>query len=80
MGTFEFAISFVLASIVLYDARGVRLETGKQAVTISAIVNFLKEGTAIELPDMHLKELVGHTPFQVFVGSVLGILIGLLFG
>lgn len=43
VGSFEFAISFILAAVVLYDARGVRLETGKQAVTITAIIDhFLK--------------------------------------
>jgi len=80
-GSFEFAVSFVLAGVVLYDARGVRLETGKQAVTITAIIDhFLKEGTIIEMPEMELKELIGHTPFQVLIGSILGIGIGLWLG
>lgn len=80
-GSFEFAISFVLAAVVLYDARGVRLETGKQAVTITAIIDhFLKEGTIIELPEFELKELIGHTPFQVLIGGVMGIGIGLWLG
>ncbi len=80
-GSFEFAISFVLAAVVLYDARGVRLETGKQAVTITAIIDhFLKEGTIIELPELELKELIGHTPFQVLIGGVMGIGIGLWLG
>jgi len=77
-GSFEFAISFVLAAVVLYDARGVRLETGKQAVTITAIIDhFLKEGTIIELPNFELKELIGHTPFQVLIGGLMGIGIGI---
>ncbi len=80
-GSFEFAISFVLAAVVLYDARGVRLETGKQAITISAIIDhFLKEGTIIEMPEIELKELIGHTPFQVLIGSVMGIGIGFWLG
>jgi acid phosphatase family membrane protein YuiD len=80
-GSFEFAIAFVLAAIVLYDARGVRLETGKQAVTITAIIDhFLKEGTIIELPEFELKELIGHTPFQVLIGGIMGIGIGLWLG
>lgn len=80
-GSFEFAISFILAAVVLYDARGVRLETGKQAVTITAIIDhFLKEGTIIELPEFELKELIGHTPFQVLIGSLMGIGIGLWLG
>lgn len=80
-GSFEFAVSLVLAAVVLYDARGVRLETGKQAVTITAIIDhLLKEGTMIELPEFELKELIGHTPFQVFIGSLLGIGVGVWLG
>ncbi len=79
--SFEFAVSFVLAAVVLYDARGVRLETGKQAVTITAIIDhFIKEGTIIELPEFELKELIGHTPFQVLIGGIMGIGIGLWLG
>ena len=77
--SFEFTIALILAIVVIYDARGVRLETGKQAVTISAILDhFIQQGTILNLPKMELKELVGHTPFQVLVGSLLGILVGLL--
>ena len=81
LGSFEFAISFVLASVVLHDARGVRQEAGKQAVTITAIIDHLiKEGTIIELPEWELKELIGHTPLQVLIGSIMGIGIGLWLG
>ncbi len=79
--SFEFAISFVLTSVVLHDARGVRQEAGKQAVTITAIIDHLiKEGTIIELPEWELKELIGHTPLQVLIGSILGIGIGFWLG
>ena len=81
LGSFEFAISFVLSSVVLHDARGVRQEAGKQAVTITAIIDHLiKEGTIIELPNWELKELIGHTPLQVLIGSIMGICIGLWLG
>ena len=74
LGSFEFAISFVLSSVVLHDARGVRQEAGKQAVTITAIVDhLLKEGKILELPNWELKELIGHTPLQVLMGAILGI-------
>ena len=73
-----FALAFVLSAVVLCDARGVRQETGKQAVTIGAIVEYLKEAGTIQLPDIKLKELVGHTPLQVAVGMVLGVLVGVL--
>ncbi len=81
LGSFEFAISFVLSSVVLHDARGVRQEAGKQAVTITAIVDhLLKEGKILELPNWELKELIGHTPLQVLIGSIMGICIGLWLG
>ena len=81
LASFEFAISFVLTSVVLHDARGVRQEAGKQAVTITAIIDHLiKEGKIIELPEWELKELIGHTPLQVLIGSIVGIGVGLWFG
>ena len=81
LASFEFAICFVLSSVVLHDARGVRQEAGKQAVTITAIIDHLiKEGKIIELPEWELKELIGHTPLQVLIGSIVGICVGLFFG
>ena len=81
LASFEFAISFVLTSVVLHDARGVRQEEGKQAVTITAIIDHLiKEGTIIELPEWELKELIGHTPLQVLIGSIVGIGVGFWLG
>ena len=77
-GSAEFALALVLAMVVLYDARGVRLETGKQAQTINDIVDFLEKLTDQNLPNPELKELVGHTPFQVFIGAIMGIVIGFL--
>lgn len=81
LASFEFAISFVLTSVVLHDARGVRQEAGKQAVTITAIIDHLiKEGTIIELPEWELKELIAHTPLQVLIGSIVGIGVGFWLG
>ena len=73
VGSFEFAISFVLAMIVMYDAMGVRRETGKQAKLLNSILleNPLKLNG--EVLQEKLKEYVGHTPLQVFAGAVLGI-------
>lgn len=80
-GSFEFAICLLFAAVVLYDARGVRLETGKQAVTITAIIDhFIESGEVMDLPKLELKEMIGHTAVQVLVGGVLGILIGLWLG
>ncbi|MEA4915314.1 MAG: divergent PAP2 family protein [Christensenella sp.] len=81
LASFEFAVSFILTSVVLHDARGVRQEAGKQAVTITAIIDHLiKEGTIIELPEWELKELIGHTPLQVLIGSIMGIGVGFWLG
>lgn len=72
----EFAISAVLAFVVMYDATGVRREAGRQAEILNDIIeNFGQDSP--EMMGKRLKELIGHTPIEVFVGAVLGILIGL---
>ena len=65
-----FAIAGILAVVVCHDATGVRQETGKQAMMLNEIVRILE---AEELPEVKLKELVGHTPLQVLAGILLGI-------
>lgn len=75
---FEFPLAFFFAFIVMYDARGVRRETGEQAKAINAMIKFIESmGTDIPGPD-EFKELVGHTPLQVAAGAVLGFIIGLI--
>lgn len=75
--SFEFAICFVFASVVMYDAMGVRRETGKQA----KLLNIIMEQDWFKLDNEHmqeqLKELVGHTPLQVLAGAILGIILSL---
>ena len=79
LGSFEFAISAILAIIVMYDARGVRLETGLQAQVINEIMDiFTTMGKKMSYEEK-LKEFVGHTPVQVVVGALLGILIALFY-
>ena len=76
--TAEFAISFALSIIVMYDAAGVRRETGTQAVVINKILHdMLVDGKHIT--EEELKELVGHTPLEVFAGALLGLIITGLF-
>jgi acid phosphatase family membrane protein YuiD len=66
-----FALSIVIAFIIMADAAGVRRETGEQAKVLNKIIlEFFKE---IKLKDKRLKELVGHTPFEVIVGAFMGI-------
>ena len=77
-----FAVAAMLAGIVMYDARGVRRETGTQAVVLNQIMDFFgkyeKDDFKIEFDQTKLKELVGHTPFQVVCGAILGIIVGLV--
>ncbi len=79
VSTFEFAVSFVLASVVMYDATGVRRETGKQAKLLNLIMqqDFFKTKLNGHEFQETLKEFVGHTPLQVFAGAVLGVGIAL---
>ncbi len=73
-GSFQFALAAILAIVVCHDAMGVRRETGKQAVLLNEIVksfeDIFKSG---ELPEVKLKEFVGHTPIQVIAGILIGI-------
>ena len=65
-----FALAVVIAFIIMADAAGVRRETGEQAKVLNKIIlEFFKE---IKLKDRRLKELVGHTPFEVIVGAFVG--------
>lgn len=70
---FEFALSVLLAIIVCHDAMGVRLETGKQAVILNEIIESFNVLTTKELPEVKLKEFVGHTPIQVMSGILIGV-------
>ncbi|MBO7338980.1 MAG: divergent PAP2 family protein [Lachnospiraceae bacterium] len=77
--SFEFAISLVLALIVMYDAMGVRRETGIQAKLINEMLQAFEEMGNSDLPtDEKLKEFVGHTPLQVMAGAILGIVIAVV--
>ena len=67
-----FALSAIMAGVVISDARGIRQSAGKQAEILNKIIEDLyqKRGLKIE----RLKEFLGHTPMQVFSGVLLGIL------
>jgi|SRR5579883_3262525 acid phosphatase family membrane protein YuiD len=75
-GSAAFAISVVLASIVMYDAAGVRRAVSIQARIINQMIDEAWKGHPIG--EERLRELIGHTPIQVFVGGLLGIAVGLL--
>lgn len=72
----EFAIAVILAIIVMYDARGVRRETGIQAKVLNNLMELLADIHNELMPiDEKLKEFVGHTPLQVVAGAILGLVI-----
>jgi acid phosphatase family membrane protein YuiD len=65
-----FALACILAGIVMYDAAGVRRAAGRQARILNRIVEDLYHGHPIA--EERLWELLGHTPFEVIVGAVIG--------
>ncbi len=73
-----FAVAAVMAIIVMHDASGVRLETGKQAKVIKDMSQFIESLNNIKFDDDSLKEFVGHTHLQVFMGAILGIVVALI--
>jgi len=74
--SYEFALAVIFAIIVMHDAMGVRRETGNQAKVINEMMEmFVKMGNSMTVEDK-LKEFVGHTPIQVLMGAILGIITG----
>ncbi len=71
-----FALSVIFACVVMYDAAGIRRAAGKQAALLNKIVN-TPGLSGIEVQGK-LAEVLGHTPIQVFVGAVIGIIVGFI--
>jgi acid phosphatase family membrane protein YuiD len=78
MSSFQFAITAMLAIIVMHDAMGVRLETGKQSKVIKELAAILETMGKDVSDEEKLKEFVGHTPAQVVAGAILGIVVAVL--
>ena len=77
-----FAVASVVAIITMHDAMGVRHETGEQAKVLNQMIEEwidISEKNSPFLQNMHLKEMVGHTPLQVMAGMVVGIVVGCLY-
>ncbi len=74
----EFAIATILAIIVMYDAIGVRRETGIQAKIINEMMEVFSSMNKELSAEDKLKELVGHTPLQVLMGALLGVAIAFI--
>ncbi|MBI3251769.1 MAG: divergent PAP2 family protein [Candidatus Omnitrophica bacterium] len=74
-GLFAMALGF--AVITMFDAQGVRRHSGEQAETLNKILEDIYSHRGLQ--EERLKELVGHTPLEVFAGGALGIAAALLF-
>lgn len=71
-----FAAAVGFALVVMYDAAGVRRAAGKQARVLNQIMDILAHSGHI--PGTKLRELLGHTPFEVMAGALLGIVVAAL--
>lgn len=78
ISSFEFAVSVIFAFIVMYDAMGVRRETGEQAKLLNQILTSFRNHEEFPFSEKKLKEYIGHTPVQVFAGAILGIVIAVI--
>lgn len=70
-----FALSLVFALVVMYDAAGVRQSVGQQAVILNQLFDMSDKQSKVWRDYDKLKELVGHTPIEVFFGALLGIIL-----
>lgn len=77
VGSPIFAICAILSIIVMNDAVGVRQETGKQSKLINQIMREMSSGNLRDV-ETGLKELVGHTPLQVVMGAITGIIVAIV--
>ena len=74
LNTVQFAIVVIFAIIVIHDAVGVRQETGKQAQILNQIMFDTSIFDDLDF-EKRLKEYIGHTPFQVLVGAIVGVVV-----
>jgi len=78
LNSVAFGIAAVLALIVMYDSAGVRQSVGQQSIVLIRIVQEFRFRRPIAELERDLREFLGHTPFQVIVGALIGILIAWL--
>lgn len=71
-----FAVALAFTAITMFDAQGVRRHSGRQATILNKILEDIYEHKGVQ--EARLKELVGHTPIEVYAGGLLGILIAVL--
>lgn len=68
-----YAVSFVVAMIVIYDATGIRRQAGKHAEIINKMISDLTSGHPLK--EEQLREVLGHTPLEALGGTLLGLAI-----
>lgn len=73
-----FGIAAILAMVVMYDAAGVRSWVGKQSIVLNRIVREIRSRRPFLELERDLREFIGHTPFEVIIGALLGITIASL--
>lgn len=71
-----FLIVLLFTLITMFDAAGVRRNVGRQAAILNKMLDDLYRKGGV--PEKRLKELLGHTPIEVFAGALVGILISLV--
>lgn len=76
VGTAQFAIALIFSFVVMYDAAGLRRAAGRQAAILNRLVEDLVHMRGMQ--EQRLRELLGHTPVEVLVGAVIGVVVGLL--
>jgi acid phosphatase family membrane protein YuiD len=71
-----FAIALIFSFVVMYDAAGLRRAAGRQAAILNRLVEDLVHMRGMQ--EQRLRELLGHTPFEVVIGAMLGVVVGLI--
>jgi uncharacterized protein len=72
----DFAIALIFSFVVMYDAAGLRRAAGRQAEVLNRLVEDLVHMRGVQ--EARLRELLGHTPFEVLVGALIGLIVGLI--
>jgi hypothetical protein len=75
LNSVAFAITAILAMVVMYDAAGVRQAVSRQSIILNRIVKELREKRPRDEVERDLREFIGHTQFQVIAGAILGVLV-----
>jgi len=76
VATAQFAIALIFSFVVMYDAAGLRRAAGRQAAILNRLVEDLVHMRGMQ--EQRLRELLGHTPVEVLVGAIIGVVVGLL--